>query len=59
METLKDTLDSRKGESLLDTFGSFLVIGVYSEINNINGFSLHLEIEGFGLPWLLWTMVHL
>ena len=48
METLKDTQDSRKGESLLDTFGSFLVIGVYSEINNITGFSLHLEIESFG-----------
>ncbi len=29
----------------LDTFGSFLVIGVYSEINNVTGFSPHLEIE--------------
>ncbi len=59
METLKDTQDSRKGESLLDTFGSFLVIGVYLEINNITGFSPYLEIESFGLTWSLWTMVHL
>ncbi len=35
------------------------MIGVYSEINNITGFSPHLEIESFGLPWLLWTMMHL
>ena len=32
---------------------------VYSEINNITGFSPHLEIESFGLPWSFWTMVHL
>ena len=59
METLKDTQDSRKEKVFLDTFGSFLVIGVYSEINNITGISPHLEIESFGLPWSLWTMVHL
>jgi hypothetical protein len=34
------------------------VIGVYSEINNITGFSPYLEIESFGLSWSLWTMVH-
>ena len=50
MEALKDTQDSRKGESLFRHFVSFLVIGVYSEINNITGFSPHLEIESFGLP---------
>jgi hypothetical protein len=38
VDTLKDTQDSRKGESLSDTFSSFLVIGVYSEINNITSF---------------------
>ncbi len=50
METLKDTQDSGKGESLSRHFVSFLVIGVYSYINNITGFSPYLEIEGFGLP---------
>ena len=45
METLKDTQDSRKEKVFLDTFGSFLVIGVYSGINNITGISPHLEIE--------------
>ncbi len=48
METLKDTQDSGKGESLFRHFVSFLVIGVYSEINNITGFSPYLEIEGVG-----------
>ncbi len=49
-----------KGESLFRHFVSFLVIGIYySEINNITGFSPFLEIESFGLPWSLWTMVHL
>ncbi len=33
-----------KGESLFRHFVSFLVIGVYSVINNITGFSPHLEI---------------
>ena len=47
-----------KGESLFRHCVSFLVIGVYLEINNITGFSLYLEIESFGLPWSLWTMVH-
>ena len=59
METLKDTQDSRKGESLLDTFGSFLVIGVYSEINNITGISPHLEIESLVSDSRCWTRVHL
>ncbi len=59
METLKDTQDSRKGESRFRHFVSFLVIGVYSEINNITGISPYLEIESFDLPWSLWTMVHL
>jgi hypothetical protein len=59
VETLKDTQDSRKGESLFRHFVSFLVIGIYSDINNITGFSPYLEIESFGLPWSLWTMVHL
>ena len=58
METLKDTQDSGKVESLFRHFVSFLVIGVYSVINNITGFSPHLEIGSFGLPWSLWTMVH-
>ncbi len=58
METLKDTQNSKKGESLLDTFGSFLVIGVYSDINNITGFSPHLEIGSIVVLWSLWTMVH-
>ena len=49
METLKDTQDSGKGESLFRHFVSFLLIGVYSQINNITG-SPYLEIEGFGLP---------
>ena len=48
-----------KGESLFRHFVSFLVIGIYSDINNITGFSPYLEIESFGLPWSLWTMVHL
>ncbi len=42
-----------KEKVFLDTFGSFVsffVIGVYSEINNITGFPLHLEIESFGFP---------
>ncbi len=55
---LKDTQDLRKGESLFRHFGSFLVIGVYLEINYITVFSLYLEIESFGLPWSLWTLVH-
>jgi hypothetical protein len=59
VETLKDTQDSGKGESLFRHFVSFLVIGVYSEMNMITGFSPYLEIESFGLPWSLWTMVHL
>ena len=59
METLKDTQDSGKGESLVRHFVSFLVIGIYSDINNITGFSPYLEIESFGLPWSLWIMVHL
>ncbi len=50
METLKDTQDSGKGESLFRHFVSFLVIGIYSDINNITGFSPYLEIESFGLP---------
>ena len=49
METLKDTQDSRKGESLLDTFGSFLVIGVYSEINSITGFLLIYRLRVWSL----------
>jgi hypothetical protein len=48
-----------KGESLFRHVVSFLVIGVYSEINNITGFSPYLEIGSFGLPWSLWTMVYL
>ncbi len=48
-----------KEESLFRHFVSFLVIGIYSDINNITGFSPYLEIESFGLPWSLWTMVHL
>ena len=59
METLKDTQDSGKGESLFRRFVSFLVIGIYSDINNITGFSPYLEIESFGLLWSPWTMVHL
>ena len=39
-----------KGESLFRHFVSFLVIGVYSEINNITGISSHLEIESFWSP---------
>jgi hypothetical protein len=35
------------------------VIGIYSDINNITGFSPYSEIESFGLPWSLWTMMHL
>ncbi len=50
VETLKDTQDSGKGESLFRHFVSFLVIGIYSDINNITGFSPYLEIESFGLP---------
>jgi hypothetical protein len=48
-----------KGESLFRHFVSFLVIGVYSVINNITGFSPYLEIGSIVLLWSLWTMVHL
>ena len=58
METLKDMQDSGKGESLFRHIVSFLVIGIYSDTSNITGFSPYLEIESFGLPWSLWTMVH-
>ena len=45
-----------KEKVFLDAFGSFLVIGVYSEINNITGFSPHLEIESLVSvsPFGLW-----
>ena len=50
LENWKTRKTREKEKVFLDTFGSFLVIGVYSEINNITGFSLHLEIESFGFP---------
>ena len=48
-----------KEKVFLDTFGSFLVIGVYSEINNITGISPHLEIESLVSVGRGWIMVHL
>ncbi len=42
--------------SLLDILEK-VFLDILLDINNITGFSPHLEIESFGLPWSPWTMV--
>ncbi len=60
LETLKDSKTLEKEKVLLDTFGSScLVIGVYSEVNNITGVLLIWRLRDFALPWSLRIMVHL